>query len=146
VAPPGPPRGPRRAAPPAAPARAREATLDGRRCTSLEAFYAEVGRALCGGAAWGESIEALGEVLRGGWGPEPVPLRLVWRDAERARRALDHAEAARALTRRLRDCPPNVLIKTAWALRAALRGEGPTAFDWVLAAVAARPNVELVLR
>jgi RNAse (barnase) inhibitor barstar len=135
---------PRRAAPAAA--APREAALDGRRCTSLEAFYAEVGRALCGGAAWGESLEALGDLLRGGWGAEPAPLRLVWRHAEHARRALDHAEAARELARRLRDCPPNVLIKTAWALRAALRGEGPTAFDWVLAAVAARPNVELVLR
>ncbi len=136
----------RAAARAAARAPAREAVLEGARCGTLEAFYAEAGRALGVGAGWGESLDALGELLRGGWGPEPVPLRLVWRDAERARLALGYPETVRERTRRLRDCSPNVLIKTAWALRAALRGDGPTLFDEVVARVRAQPHVELVLR
>ncbi len=134
------------ATPKATDSAAREAVLDGARCDTLDAFYAEVGRALCGGDAWGESLDALGDVLGGGWGRRPVPLRLVWRDAERARAALGYPETVRERTRRLRDCAPNVLIKTAWALRAALRGEGPTLFDEVVARVRAHPHVELVLR
>lgn len=123
-----------------------EYVIDGRRTATVGAFYAEVGRALLGTAEWGaETEEDLHELLRGGAGGVPARFRLVWRHAGAARSALGHGEAARRLAARLRDCPPNVLIKTAWALRAALRGEGPTAFDALVAAVGEHGNVALVL-
>ena len=148
--PPGPARRPA-AQPDHEPARDPVYELDGRRTTSLEAVYAEAGRALLGSEEWGaagagpEALADFHSLLRGGFGAAPTRFRLVWRHAVHARAALGHPEAVRHLTARLRDCPPNVLIKTAWALRAALRGEGPTAFDWVVAAVAEHPNVTLVL-
>lgn len=126
-----------------------EYVLDGRRTTSPGAFYAELGRAVLGTAEWGAAPGAEGEAMRellgGGFGAAPARFRLVWRHADLARAALGHDAAARELLGRLRDCPPNVLIKTAWALRAALRGAGPTAFDALVAAVREHPNVELVL-
>ena len=121
--------------------------LDGRRTTTLDAFLLEISRvlpdaAVCAGA--GADLDVLGEVLRG-YGPVPAPVRLVWAHAPTARAALGYPETVRRLTTQLRDCRPNVLIKTAWALRAALRGQGPTVYDWIVTRLGAHPNVMLVL-
>ncbi|MBW4579086.1 MAG: ThiF family adenylyltransferase [Tildeniella nuda ZEHNDER 1965/U140] len=62
-----------------------------------------------------------------------------------ARAALGYDETVRQLLKQLRDCPPTALIKTAWALRAALRRQGSTVFDWLVDAINNHPNVELVL-
>jgi hypothetical protein len=51
----------------------------------------------------------------------------------------------RQLTQRLRDCHPTVLIKTAWALRAALRGQGPTVYDWLVSLIQEHSQIELIL-
>jgi hypothetical protein len=73
-------------------------------------------------------------------------VRLVWRHAAAARDALGYPETVRQRTEELRDCPANVLIRAAWALRAALRGVGPTLFQALVLQLEAHPNAELVLR
>jgi len=118
-----------------------EYVLEGRRTTTLAAFYAEVGQALLGGQPWGENLDALHEVLRGDYGQVPESFRLVWRDAKVAQAALGYPETVHQLTRRLRDCHPTSLIKTAWALRAALREQGPTVYDWLVELMGNYPNL-----
>lgn len=122
-----------------------EYILDGRRTTTLAAFYAEVGQVLLGGQPWGENLDALDEVLHGDYGQVPESFQLVWQYAQVAQAALGYPETVHQLTRRLRDCHPTVLIKTAWALRAALREQGPTVYDWLVELMGAHTNVELVL-
>ncbi len=58
------------------------------------------------------------------------------------RRSLRRPEG---LTIQLRDSHPKVLIKIAWALRAALRELVATVFDWLVEIVKEHPNVELLL-
>jgi hypothetical protein len=128
---------------------AREYVIDGRRTTSLAAFYAEVGRALVGQADWGASAEALDRLLHDvAVGPQAARagVRLVWRHAGTARAALGYPETVRQRLAELRDCAPNVLIRTAWALRASLRGTGPTVFDALVRQLEAHRDVTLVLR
>lgn len=122
-----------------------EYILDGRRTLTLAAFYAEVGQILLSGQPWGESLDALRAVLRGDYGLLPDTFRLVWRDAKVAQAALGYSETVHQLTQQLRDCHPTVLIKTAWAIRAALREQGPTVYDWLVELIGEYPNVELVL-
>lgn len=122
-----------------------EYVLDGERFNTLEEFYIEVGRVLVGGKPWGESLNALNNLLRGDFGLIPDEFRLVWRHAERSRERLGYTETIRQLQSQLRDCHPTALIKTAWALRAALRGQGPTVFDWLVALISEHANVELLL-
>lgn len=124
----------------------REFVIDGRRTTSLAEFYAEIGGAVLGQPDWGASVEALDGLLRDAAGASAGRVRLVWQHVATARAALGYAETVRELTARLRDCPPTVLIRTAWALRAALRGVGPTVFDTLVHQLAAHPNVVLVLQ
>ena len=122
-----------------------EYILDGRRTTTLEAFYVEVGQVLLAGQPWDENLDGFYTVLRGDYGYLPEAFRLVWREVDYARAALGYDETVRQLLQQLRDCPPTALIKTAWALRAALRAKGPTVFDWLIDAINRYPNVELVL-
>ncbi|MBD2463587.1 barstar family protein [Oscillatoria sp. FACHB-1407] len=122
-----------------------EYVLDGRRTTTLETFYAEVGQVLLNGQPWGENLDALHDVLRGDYGHLPETFRLVWQHTQVAQTALGYPHTIAQLTQRLRDCHPTVLIKTAWALRTALRGQGPTVYDWLVALIREHPNVELVL-
>lgn len=122
-----------------------EYLLDGERFDTLEEFYAEVGRVLIGGKPWDENLDALNDLLHGGLGLIPDEFRLIWWHAERSRERLGYPETIRQLTLQLRDCHPTALIKTAWALRAALRGQGPTVFDWLVALINKHPNIELLL-
>jgi RNAse (barnase) inhibitor barstar len=122
-----------------------EYVLDGRRTITLTAFYAEVSQVLLSGQPWGENLDALHAVLRGNYGFLPETFRLVWRDAKVAQAALGYPETVHQLKQRLRDCHPTILIKTAWALRAALQEQGPTVYDWLVELIGEHPNVELVL-
>ena len=122
-----------------------EYVLDGKRFDTLEEFYAEVGRVFVDGEQWGESLDALDILLHGDIRQIPKEFRLVWRHVERSRQRLSYPETVRQLTLQLRDCHPKVLIKTAWALRAALRGQGATVFDWLVELIGKHPNVELLL-
>lgn len=122
-----------------------EYILDGRRTTTLELFYSEIGQVLLDGQPWGESLDDLDEILSGAYGLLPPTFRLVWRNADVARTALGYRETIAHLTQQLRECHPTILIKTAWALRTALREQGPTVYDWIVERMGKHPNVELLL-
>lgn len=122
-----------------------EYILSGHRTTTLEAFYSEISEVLFAGQHWGENLDALNEILSGNYGLLPPTFRLVWSNTKIARADLGYPETVRQLTQRLRDCHPTVLIKTAWALRAALREQGPTVYDWLVELISKHPNVELIL-
>lgn len=122
-----------------------EYILDGRRTTTLEAFYSEIDQLLLDGQPWGKSLDDLDEILSGNYGLLPGTFRLIWCNVDFARTALGYRETVAYLTQRLRDCHPTVLIKTAWALRAALREQGPTVYDWIVELIGKHPNVELIL-
>lgn len=122
-----------------------EYILDGRRTTTLETFYIEVGQVLLAGQPWDENLDGLHVVLRGDYGYLPEAFGFVGQEVNYARAALGYDETVRQLLQRLRDCPPTASIKTAWALRAALRQQGPTVFDWLVEAIRYHPHIELVL-
>jgi hypothetical protein len=122
-----------------------EYILDGRRVTTLEAFHEEIGRVLLAGRPPSDDPDTLDALLGGEYGRLPESFRLVWRDAGVAREALGYDGTVNHFLKRLRDCPPTVLIKTAWALRAVLRGQGPTLYDRLVETIRRYPNVELIL-
>lgn len=122
-----------------------EYLLDGRRTTTLETFYKEIGQVLLDGQPWCESLDDLDQILAGNYGLLPRSFRLVWCYVEVARTGLGYAETVNQLTQRLRDCHPTVLIKTAWALRSALREQGATVYDWIVELIRKHPHVELIL-
>lgn len=64
--------------------------IDGRKVTSADDFYAEIGRAVNGpGGYFGRNLDALADCLRGGFGtPEDRPFEFLWDHSDLSRRNL----------------------------------------------------------
>lgn len=106
--------------------------LEGMRITTLDDFYEEISRVLIPDCAWGRNLDALNDILRGGFGTPDGGFTIRWRDHELSRSNLGHAETVRQLQRRLERCHPTNRDAVARDLEAARRGDGPTVFDWLI--------------
>ena len=105
--------------------------LDGIRCDSLDHFYDEVTRVL-GLAKWGRNLDALNDILRGGFGTPEGGFLLRWRNSDEARRMLGFGETLKFLERKLTRCHPTN-VESTWAdIAAVRRKEGPTLFDMLV--------------
>jgi RNAse (barnase) inhibitor barstar len=101
--------------------------IDGTRCDTLEHFYDEVTRAL-ELSSWGRNLDALNDVLRGGFGTDG-PFVLRWTHSAESRRLLGYPETVRYLERKLTRCHPTNVPAVEADLAMARRGEGRTVFD-----------------
>ncbi len=108
--------------------------VDGTRFDDLDGFAREFSR-LLSGYTWRGNLDALNDVLRGGFGTPPDGWVLRWVGSETSRVALGHPETARRLERLLPGVDPSNRAAFAARLDAARRGEGPTLFDEIVAIV-----------
>jgi RNAse (barnase) inhibitor barstar len=108
--------------------------IDGERILDTDGFYTMIGEAVNGpGGYFGRGLDSLNDCLRGGFGtPEDGPFSFVWRNSQRSRIALGYPETVRQLERRLARCHPSNRPRVQQELASALRGEGSTAFDWIV--------------
>ena len=117
--------------------------IDGRKVEDLPGFFREFGRQVIPGFRWGENLDALDDVLAGGFGTPDDGFVLVWRDSEISKKHLGHEAMARKIEERL------TRYRSAAAedeLAAARRGEGETIFDLLVDIIQGHPEVELVLK
>lgn len=133
---------------------AKEYVIDGSTITSLEAFYDQIGDRLVGDAFWGRNLDALDDVLRGGYyGIPEGGFILRWTGSEFSRANLGYPETVRQLELRLQRCHPESRRHVQRELDDARRGNGPTVFDWLVDIVRryghggeeATANVRLIL-
>jgi RNAse (barnase) inhibitor barstar len=106
--------------------------IDGRTFSSLEEFYEVLGDAIIPGVAWGQNLDALNDILRGGFGTPPQGFRIHWTYSGVSRLRLGHTETVRQLERRLQRCHPSNRPAVAEQLALARAGKGPTVFDWLI--------------
>lgn len=105
--------------------------VDGTRFSDLDGFAREFSR-LLHGYTWRGNLDALDDVLRGGYGTPEGGWVLRWTSSETSRAALGHAETARRLERLLPSVDPSNRADFEARLAAARRGEGPTLFDEIV--------------
>lgn len=108
--------------------------VDGTRFSDLDGFAREFS-SLLNGYTWRGNLDALNDVLRGGFGTPDGGWILRWVASGTSRAALGHAETARRLERLLPSVDPSNRAAFAARLDAARRGEGPTLFDEIVAIV-----------
>ena len=106
-----------------------ELVLDGSRITSLDTFYDEVSRVLVPGADWGRNLDALDDILSGGFGTPEWPYVIRWCCSDRSAQHLGYPETVRYLERKLNRCHPSNHGRVAVELERAMQSEGPTIFD-----------------
>lgn len=121
-------------------------TLEGMRINDIATFYEEINRVFMAGEGWrlGESLDALDDMLRGGYGAtqgfETVALR--WRDMEHCRRTLGIDATRRWLHSKLA-MPETFASNRIQAQLDALDSGGPTYFDIILDIIADHERIRL---
>ena len=106
--------------------------IDGMRFTTLEGFYQELGEVLIPGVSWGHNLDALNDILRGGFGTPDEGFTIIWKNAAMSREHLGYPETIRQLEARLLRCHSTARDEVGRALARARGHTGPTAFDWVV--------------
>jgi hypothetical protein len=106
--------------------------IDGRVFTALEGFFEEVGRVLIPRADWGHNLDAFNDNLHGGFGTPDKGLSFRWLNHDVSRERLAYPETGRQVRLRLQRCHPTNRDYVAQQLEQALRGSGPTVFDWLV--------------
>lgn len=109
-------------------------TLDGTRFGDFDGFTREFST-LLDGHTWHGNLDALDDVLRGGFGTPANGWVLRWTGSESSRAALGHEAAARRLEDLLGRAHPSNRAALAARLDDARRGVGPTLFDEVVAVI-----------
>lgn len=128
--------------------------IDGACFTTLEEFYDEVGRVLLHNVSWGRNIDALNDVLRGGFGTPANGFVLCWKSFDISRQRLGYPETVRQLEKRLLTCHSTAREQVLQQLEQAKQGIGPTVCDWLVEIIRSHgpggeeeeDGVELVLR
>lgn len=127
----------------------RTVTIEGARVDGIPSLYRELTRVFMPDEEWtlGESLDALDDVLYGGFGvlDGSAPVRVVW-NAHAVSRAALGVEATRAYYRAKLARPDVYAVAPAErALEALEAGEGETYFDLVLRVFADHAHIDLVL-
>lgn len=106
--------------------------LDGRDFSTLEDFYEVLSRALPLTAPWGHNLDALVDILRGGFGTPEGGFVLRWKNSVVSRERLGYPETVRQLELKLNYCHPSNHKLVGEELERARRSVGPTVFDWLV--------------
>ena len=107
--------------------------LDGTRFDDFEGFCAEFSRSvLLGAYEWKGNLDALNDILRGGFGTPEAPWVLRWRHVARSREALGWVATRRWLSERMQKCNPSNVAAFRQRLRDAEHEAGGTLFDLIV--------------
>ena len=106
--------------------------IDGGNFSTLEVFYEEISRVLLPGVDWGNNLDALDDVLSGGFGTPENGFVVRWNNSEVFRERLGYPETVRQLGKRLEKCHPSNRKNVIAELEKAKKGQGQTVFDWLV--------------
>lgn len=105
--------------------------IDGENFSTLEEFYDEVTRVLVPNASWGRNLDALNDILHGGFGTPEDGFTLRWLNHELSRERLGYPETVRQLEMSLERVDPSHRERIRAELAQARKGQGATVFDWL---------------
>lgn len=106
--------------------------IDGARFSTLDEFYDEIERVLIPGKEWGRNLNALNDILRGGFGTPEGGFVLRWKNSEISRERLGYAETIRQLEQHLAVCHPSNRTSIEHDIDLAHAHRGSTVFDWLV--------------
>lgn len=122
--------------------------LEGSAIHDIPGFYVEINRVFMANEDWqlGESLDALDDLLYGGYGALAGQQDgvLQWKDIAHSEHALGVDATRRWLQQKLRQPGRFNIAPLRAQLDALERGEGQTYFDIVLEIIAAHPTLQLV--
>ncbi|HEY2517945.1 MAG TPA: hypothetical protein VGI39_44045 [Polyangiaceae bacterium] len=110
--------------------------LDGASFDDLEGFCVEFSKSVLAGAhEWRGNLDALNDILRGGFGTPHGPWVLRWQHARRSREALGWPATKRWLRERMQSCHPTNVVGFGEQLADAENERGQTLFERIISIV-----------
>ena len=119
--------------------------IDGSRFDGLGGFWNEVERVLIPNAKWGRNLDALADVLAGGFGTPTGGFVVRWVNAARSREQLGFPETVRWLERRLPEVHASNRAEFARRLEHARNQRGETLFEALVDIFRSVPGVTFEL-
>ena len=124
-------------------------TIFGRNISDIPTFYAEINRVFMAKEDWqlGESLDALNDLLYGGYGAIEgrERVRIVWQGVAASRAALGVETTRAFLARKLQRPAGFDVAAIGRQLDALNRGTGQTYFEIVVEIISDHRNIELVM-
>ncbi len=106
--------------------------LDGAKFSSLEGFARHFSEVVLEDYQWSGNLDALNDILWGGFGTPEGGFVLRWQNSELSRRNLGTAETVRRLEAHLLICDPSGAPQMQRRLAEAKQGRGETLFDTIV--------------
>ena len=125
--------------------------IDGSSFNNLNSFYDELERVLCSNFHMGRNLNAVDDVLRGGFGKFEYEesIDLIWRNSQKSKHDLGHKETIKYLRKSLFYCfvagPYSNISQLRKDLKKAKAGEGKTIFDELIEMIEDNSHINLVL-
>ena len=125
--------------------------IDGTEFSTLEEFYDHFQARVLGSVAWGRNLDALNDVLSGGFGTPDDGFVLRWVNHWISCERLGYAETIRQLELKRLQCHSTAIPIVEEELQQARMGNGSTVFDWLVEIMRTRvpragyPEVKLIL-
>lgn len=106
--------------------------IDGQKFSTLEEFAKEFTQKLNLEISWNGNLDALNDILYGGFGTPDEGFILVWRNSELSRKTLGHGETLKWLKEGIQNCHPLNISHFEKRIQEAERQEGETLFDMIV--------------
>ena len=120
--------------------------IDGDNFSTLEEFCDEFNRKMNLEISWNGNLDALNDILNGGFGTPDDGFVLAWKNSARSRERLGYGETIRQIEKRLQSCHPSNAPYFEKELDNAKRNEGPTVFDWLVEIICGEGHEGIELR
>lgn len=119
--------------------------LDGSRFTTLFEFAYEFSRVCLVKWQWNGNLDALDDILSGGFGTPDEGFCLVWRNAALSKHALGYAETVRWYQEIIQKCHPTNVGAVKKRMALAQQEQGQTLFELILEIIKEHRDIELIL-
>ena len=95
----------------------------------VDSFYDECERGFNMNCRWGRNLDALADILRGGFFHEDDNFVLIWKNSNISKQRLDHKCRVKQLKEMMKKADPGYYQDITKRIIAAENEEGPTTFD-----------------
>ena len=125
----------------------KEIIIDGNNFANLTEFYDEVENKLTKGLDWkiGRNLDALNDVLRGGFGihayEEPILIR--WINADKSKKDLGQSETIKYIEQMLKKCHASNIPSVKKDLKKVKDGKGEMLFEAIVGIARGHEHIEL---
>jgi len=106
--------------------------IDGYDFDTLDGFFETISNVLVPGVSWGKNLDALNDILSGGFGTPEDGFVLKWKNSEVSRVRLGFPETIKWLHKKLEKCHPSNRDYIEKDIVAAENGKGSTLFEIII--------------